>query len=114
MGPWPRRGAGAGEGSTPPARALLRGGTEERPLALREQLLQERQLALGSGGVVAAEAGELVGEGHDLRVESLVLALEEHRDLTKHVSIADRIEAKHTRTTSSARARQDLFAFRRR
>ena len=53
---------------------------------------------------MAAEAGELVGEGLDLRVECLVLALEQHRNLTKHVSITDRIEAKHTHTTSSRRA----------
>ena len=87
-----------------PARALLRGRTEEGLLALREQLLQECQLTLGGGGLVAAEPGELVGEGGDLRVEFLVLALEEDRDLTKHVSIADRLEAEHERTTSSRRA----------
>jgi len=99
-----------GRGRLRRTRALLRGGPEERPLSLREQLLQERQLALGRRGVVAAEAGELVGEGLDLRVECFVLALEEDRDLTEHVSIADRIEAQHTRTTSSRWARGKIFS----
>src|SRR5439155_22994305 len=37
------------------AGTLLRGGTEQRPLALREQLFQELQLALGVRGVGAPE-----------------------------------------------------------
>jgi hypothetical protein len=51
-----------------------------------------------------------VGQGLDLRVEFLVLALEEDRDLTEHVSIADRIEAKHTLTASSRCARGRIFS----
>ncbi len=54
--------------------------------------------------------GQARGEGLDLRVEFLVLALEEYRDLTEHVSIADGIEAKHTRTTSSRGARGKIFS----
>ncbi len=71
-----RRGSGLG---VRPARALLRGRAEQGLLALREQLFQERQLVFRCGGVGAAQARELVGEGLDLRVEFLVLALEEHR-----------------------------------
>jgi hypothetical protein len=47
--------------------------------------------------------GELGGQGLELGVEFVVLAFEEDRDLTEHLRIADRIEPKHTRTTSSRR-----------
>jgi len=65
-----RRG-GRGRGVRP-ARTLLRGRTKPGLLALREQLFQERQLTFGGGGVVPAEARELVREGLDLRVECRV------------------------------------------
>jgi hypothetical protein len=43
----------------------------------------------GHDRVVATQPGELVGERLDLRVQLVVLALQQHRDLTKHLSIAD-------------------------
>jgi hypothetical protein len=85
-------------------RATLRRGAEQRALALREELFQEVEFVLRGEAAFAAEPREFRGEGLDLGVELLVLALEEHRDLTKHLRITDRIEPKHVRTTSSARA----------
>jgi len=43
-------------------------------------------------------------------VKSFVLALEQYRNLTKPVSITDRIEAKHKTTSSPRRARCKIFS----
>ena len=55
---------------------------------------------LGGGGVLAAQLGEFGGQLLEPIVEALILAFEEHRDLTKHVSIVDLFDTQHTRTTS--------------
>src|SRR6266508_471997 len=94
-------------------RALLRRRAEERPLALGEELLEKFELELGGGPGVAAQTGELGGQGVELGVEFVVLALEEDRDLTEHLRIADRIEPEHTCTTSSCRRRSKMFLQRR-
>lgn len=95
------------------ARALLRRRAEERVLALGEQLLEKFEFEFGGGPGVAAQAGEFGGQGLELGVEPIVLALEEHRDLTEHLRIADRIETEHLRTTSSRRVRRKIFLRRR-
>ena len=57
-------------------------------------------MGLGGGGVLAAQLGEFGGQLLEPIVEALILAFEEHRDLTKHVSIVDLFDTQHTRTTS--------------
>ena len=60
---------------------------------------------LGGGGVLASELREFGGQLLEAIVEALILAFEEHRDLTKHVSIVDLFDTQHTCTTSRPRAR---------
>ncbi len=91
------------------ARPPLRRGTEQRPLALGEELFQKLEFVLGAEGDIAAEAGKFGGERLDLGVEFFILALEEHRDLTQQLRIADLIETQHERTTSSSRTMSKKF-----
>ena len=44
---------------------------------------------LGGAGVLAAQLGQFGGQLLEAIVEAVILAFEEHRDLTKHVSIVD-------------------------
>ena len=91
------------------ARAPLRRRPEQGALALREEFFQKLQVVLDAARGVATEAGEFGNEGLDLGVELLVLALEEDRHLTQELRIAELIELKHERTTSSARATSKQF-----
>src|SRR5439155_11273686 len=90
-------------------RTLLRRCAEERALALGEQLLEKFELEFRGGAGIAAQTGEFSGQGLELGVEFVVFALEEDRDLTKHLRIADRIEPEHRSTPSSCRARGKIF-----
>jgi hypothetical protein len=85
-------------------RSLLGGIAEQDALALREQLLEEFEVNLSGSGVLAAEGRQLGGQLLEAIVEALILAFEERRDLTKHVSIVDLFDTQHTGTTSSLRA----------
>ena len=58
-------------------RALFTRRTEQRAGALRQELLQEGELLLELGAVVAAQARELRQQGFDFLVEALILAIEE-------------------------------------
>src|SRR5206468_3845368 len=89
--------------------ALFRRRAEQRALALREQFLQEGEFVLCGHGRVAAQTREFGGQRLELGVEGVVLALEEDRDLTEHLRIADRIEAEHPRTTSSSPHASNIF-----
>ena len=46
-------------------------------------------MSLRGGGVLAAQVGEFAGQLLEAIVEAVILTFEEHRDLTKRVSIAD-------------------------
>ena len=50
----------------------------------------------GGGGILAAEMGKFGGQPLEAIVEALILVLEEHRDLTKRVSIVDLVDTQHT------------------
>src|SRR5712692_9670060 len=67
---------------------------------------------LDGGGILAAEGRQLGGQALEAIVEALILAFEEHRDLTKRVSIVDLFDTQHTRTTSSLCARRKILLHR--
>src|SRR5712692_3353457 len=67
---------------------------------------------LDGGGILAAEGRQLGGQALEAIVETLILAFEEHRDLTKRVSIVDLFDTQHTSTTSSLRARRKILLHR--
>jgi hypothetical protein len=71
---------------------------------LGEQLAEELQMPLGGRNILAAERCQLGGQALEALVEAGVLAFEEHRDLTKRVSIVDLFDTQHTSTTSFLRA----------
>ena len=60
---------------------------------------------LRGAGVLTAQLREFGRQLLETIVEVLILVFEEHRDLTKHVSIVDLFDTEHTRTTSRTRVR---------
>ena len=89
--------------------ALLGRGAEQGVLAVREDFLEGFDLALGGAGPVTAELAQLPRQRGELGVEPIVLPLEQPRHLSHRVQVTDLIETKHTRITSSARARGKIF-----
>lgn len=81
------------------------GVAEQCTLTLGEQLAEELQVDLGGAGVLTAQLGKFGGQLLETIMEAVILAFEEHRDLTKHVSIVDLFDTEHTRTTSRACSR---------
>src|SRR5688572_21164613 len=98
-GPWPRRRlARAGPGSD--AGALLGLLTEDRLLAVGQNLLERVELALQRAGVLSLEAVDLRGQLGQPLVQAPVLAIEQHRHLTQRVDVVDPLDTHHVRSRS--------------
>jgi hypothetical protein len=89
--------------------ALLGRGAEQRVLAVREDFLERFELALGGTGAITTDLAQLARPRGERGVEPIVLALEQHRNLSHRIQVTDLSKTEHTRITSSARARGKIF-----